>query len=244
MATIYAGTSGWAYASWKPSFYPAKLASAKFLSYYAARLNTVEVNYTFRARPTAKILAGWVLSTPPDFKFAVKAHQRITHILRLYDAAAATADFLASLAPLHEADRLGPLLFQLPPFLKCDIARLDNFLAGLPRGTRAAIEFRHESWFTDPVYQRLRQANVALCQAESEKLKTPDRATADYSYFRLRQQHYSPRELLAIRGQVNEAVRRGDVFVYFKHEDTAEGALYAESLLSRSDAASGAPPSG
>lgn len=233
MAIIYAGTSGWAYASWKPSFYPAKLASAKFLSYYATRLNTVEVNYTFRARPTTKMLAGWIASTTPHFKFAIKAHQRITHILRLHDASDATADFLASLAPLHEADRLGPVLFQLPPFLKCDLARLEGFLAVLPRGARAAMEFRHESWFTDPVYDRLRQANVALCRAESEKLKTPAVATADYSYLRLRQQDYSPRELATIRQTVAESARRGDVFVYFKHEDTPEGALYAESLLAK-----------
>ena len=231
MATIYAGTSGWAYASWKPSFYPAKLASAKFLSYYATRLNTVEVNYTFRARPTEKMLAGWAASTPPYFKFAIKAHQRITHILRLHDAGAATADFLASLRPLREADRLGPVLFQLPPFLKCDLERLEKFLAVLPRGTRAAIEFRHESWFSDAVYERLREANVALCRAESEKLKTPDVATADYSYFRLRKEDYSSRERTAIHQQVTEAARLGDVFVFFKHEDTPEGAVYAESLL-------------
>jgi len=233
MATIYAGTSGWAYASWKPSFYPAKLAAARFLSYYATRLNTVEVNYTFRARPTLKMLAGWIASTPAHFKFAVKAHQRITHILRLHDASAATADFLASLLPLREADRLGPVLFQLPPFLKCELARLENFLEALPRGIRAAMEFRHESWFVEPVYERLRGANVALCRAESEKLKTPDVATADYSYFRLRQENYSPGELAAIRAKVAKAADSGNVFAYFKHEDTPEGALYAESLLSK-----------
>jgi uncharacterized protein YecE (DUF72 family) len=239
MASIYAGTSGWAYASWKPSFYPAKLASAKFLSYYATRLNTVEVNYTFRARPTAKMLAGWVASTPSNFRFAVKAHQRITHILRLHDAGAATADFLASLVPLREAERLGPLLFQLPPFLKCDLARLEDFLKVLPHGTSAAMEFRHESWFSDPVYELLRRANVALCQAESENLKTPDVATANYSYFRLRKEDYSPRERAAIQEKVGQAARTGNVFVYFKHEDTPEGALYAESLLSKGSAGHG-----
>jgi uncharacterized protein YecE (DUF72 family) len=233
MASIYAGTSGWAYATWKPSFYPAKLAPAKFLSYYAARLNTVEVNYTFRARPTEKMLAGWIASTPPHFKFAIKAHQRITHILRLGDAGAATADFLTSLSPLHHAGRLGPVLFQLPPFLKCDIPRLENFLGILPYGTRAAIEFRHDSWFTEDVYERLRRANAALCRAESEKLKTPDVPTADFSYFRLRKGDYSPRERAAIKQKVDEAARGGDVFVYFKHEDTPEGARYAESLLGK-----------
>src|SRR5271167_285852 len=126
MARIYAGTSGWAYASWKPSFYPPKLASAKFISYYATRLNTVEVNYTFRARVSERLLAGWIQATPAHFQFAVKAHQRITHILRLHSAAAATSDFLASLEPLREAGRLGPVLFQLPPFLKCDVVLLED----------------------------------------------------------------------------------------------------------------------
>jgi uncharacterized protein YecE (DUF72 family) len=233
MASIYAGTSGWAYATWKPGFYPPKLAPAKFLGYYAARLNTVEVNYTFRARPTEKMLAGWIASTPPHFKFAIKAHQRITHILRLADAGAATADFLDSLSPLAEAGRLGPVLFQLPPFLKCDIPRLESFLGILPRRVRAAIEFRHDSWFAENVYERLRGANVALCRAESEKLKTPDLSTADFSYFRLRKEDYSSRERAAIERKVGEAAGGGDVFVYFKHEDTPEGARYAESLLAK-----------
>ena len=128
---IYAGTSGWAYPSWKPKFYPAKLASAKFLGYYATRLNSVEVNYTFRTEVTAKLLAAWIAATPADFKFAVKAHQTITHIRRLRAAATQTSKFLVSLEPLRDAGKLGPILFQLPPFLKCDIALLEEFLATL-----------------------------------------------------------------------------------------------------------------
>ncbi len=143
MARVYAGTSGWAYPSWKPDFYPPKLSSAKFLSYYSGRLNSVELNYTFRRWPTAKLLAGWVAATPPDFKFAVKAHQTITHIKRLREAAEFTKEFISSLEPLAEAGKLGPILFQLPPFLKCDVPRLSEFLAKLPRHARAAFEFRH-----------------------------------------------------------------------------------------------------
>jgi uncharacterized protein YecE (DUF72 family) len=229
---IYAGTSGWAYATWKPTFYPAKLASAKFLGYYATRLNSVEVNYTFRSEVTDKLLAAWIAATPDNFKFAVKAHQSITHIKRLRGAAALTSKFLKSLEPLREAAKLGPLLFQLPPFLKCDIALLEEFLATLPRGSRAAIEFRHASWFTDEVYERLGRANVALCEAESEKIETPEIATADFRYFRLRKEKYSPAARKAISKKVTDATRNGDVFVYFKHEDTPEGALHAESLLS------------
>lgn len=228
---IYAGTSGWAYTSWKPKFYPAKLASAKFLGYYGTRLNSVEVNYTFRTQVTEKLLAGWIAATPADFKFAVKAHQEITHVKRLRGAAAQTSRFLKSLEPLRDAGKLGPVLFQLPPFLKCDLAVLEDFLATLPRDTRAAVEFRHPSWFVDDVYDRLGRANVALCQAESDKLETPDVATADFCYLRLRKEEYSAGARKKISNRVAEAAQRGDVFVYFKHEDTPEGALYAESLL-------------
>ncbi|HTW23236.1 MAG TPA: DUF72 domain-containing protein [Candidatus Baltobacteraceae bacterium] len=231
MGKIYAGTSGWAYAGWKPDFYPAKLASAKFLGYYGTRLNSVELNYTFRRRVTEKLLSGWIVATPENFKFAVKANQRITHVLRLKDASKATLDFLGSLDPLRDEGKLGPVLFQLPPFLKCDLERLEKFLAALPGGTRAAMEFRHESWFSEDVYKLLRNANVALCQAESEKIETPAVATADYSYFRLRKEDYSPAARKALSKKVNEAASQGDVFVYFKHEDTPEGALYAEALL-------------
>ncbi len=228
---IYAGTSGWAYASWKPKFYPAKLAPAKFLAYYATRLNSVEVNYTFRSLVTRKLLAGWIAATPAQFKFAVKAHQTITHIKRLRRTAKLTSKFLASLEPLREAGKLGPVLFQLPPNLKCDIALLEDFLAGLPRHARAAMEFRNPSWFVDDVYERLRRADVALCQAESDKLETPAVATADFRYFRLRKEKYSPAARKTISKKVKDASRGGDVFVYFKHEDSPEGALYAEGLL-------------
>ena len=231
MGKIHAGTSGWAYTSWKPKFYPAKLASAKFLSYYATRLNLVEVNYTFRAQVTSKLLAGWIAATSADFKFAVKAHQEITHIKRLRGAAAQTSKFLKSLDPLRDAGKFGPVLFQLPPFLKCDIPLLEEFLATLPPETRSAMEFRHPSWFVDDVYDRLGRANVALCQAESDKLETPDVATADFCYLRLRKEKYSASARKKIGNRVAEATQRGDVFAYFKHEDTPEGALYAEELL-------------
>jgi uncharacterized protein YecE (DUF72 family) len=234
---IYAGTSGWSYATWKPDFYPAKLASAKFLSHYATRLNTVEVNYTFRRFPTEKLLRGWIEATPPTFKFAIKAHQKITHIARLRDVADFTSDFLRSLQPLDEEKKLGPVLFQLPPFLKCDVALLKNFLTTLPQTLRATFEFRHESWFSDEVYGALRAANAALCNAESEKLETPDVQTADFAYLRLRKERYSAKESKALEQRVTKLASAGDVFVYFKHEDTPEGALHAEKLLS-------APPKG
>ena len=231
MAKLYAGTSGWAYPQWKPEFYPAKLAPAKFLGYYSSRLNSVELNYTFRRFPTEKLLAGWIAATPADFKFAVKAHQNITHVKRLKDAGEWTSRFLAALGPLHEAGKLGAVLFQLPPFLRCDLPRLKDFLAQLPRDARVAFEFRHESWFTGEVFDVLRAANAALCRAESEKLETPNVQTADFTYFRLRKQSYSPNERAELTKQAVALAQKGDVFTYFKHEDTPEGALYAEELL-------------
>ena len=228
---IYAGTSGWAYSSWKPKFYPAKLSSKKFLEYYASRLNSVEVNYIFRSIPTEKLLAGWIEATPPDFKFAIKAHQSITHFKRLRDAAAVTTEFLDSLQPLRKAKKLGPVLFQLRGDFTCDVPRLRDFLKGLPRGTRAAFEFRDASWFCEEVYDALRKANVALCQAESDDLETPGVVTADFSYVRLRKPDYSPKTRAEIAKKVAGLAENGEVFAYFKHEDTPEGALYAETLL-------------
>jgi uncharacterized protein YecE (DUF72 family) len=237
MSKVYAGTSGWAYASWKPEFYPAKLASAKFLGYYATRLNSVELNYTFRRFPTGKLLTGWIEATSPDFKFAVKAHQTITHIKRLRDTSSFTADFLAALDPLREAGKLGPVLFQLPPFLKCNVSLLKDFLDRLPAQIRAAFEFRHTSWFSEEVYDLLRKADAAMCQAESEKIETPNVQTAGFAYLRLRKQDYSAKARKVLSQTVSNLSGRGDVFVYFKHEETAEGALYAEGLLAEVNAA-------
>ena len=231
MAKIYAGTSGWAYPSWKPDFYPAKLPSAKFLGHYAERLNTVEVNYTFRRFPTEKLLRGWIAATPPEFQFAVKANQKITHISRLKNVADFTSDFLGALEPLATERKLGPVLFQLPPYLKADVALLKDFLATVPRNVRSAFEFRHASWFSDDVYEALREANVALCNAESEKLETPAVQAADFAYLRLRKETYSPAERTLIASTVSDLDKRGDVYVYFKHEDTPEGALNAEQLI-------------
>jgi uncharacterized protein YecE (DUF72 family) len=233
MEHLFAGTSGWAYPSWKPNFYPPKLASNKFLQYYATRLNSVEVNYTFRRFATEKLLTGWIAATPEGFRFSVKAHQTITHVKRLRDAEEFTRSFLASLQPLAESGRLGTVLFQLPPFQKADAGLLEAFLSALPRGGRHTFEFRHESWFGDPILDLLRRFNAALCLAESEKLATPEVQTADFTYFRLRKPEYSPAERKALAEKL--AALPGDAYVYFKHEDTPEGAVYAEELLAASN---------
>lgn len=231
MAKVYAGTSGWSYPTWKPGFYPEKLAATRFLSHYATRLNTVEVNYTFRHFAADKTQNGWCAQTPEGFQFSLKAHQRITHIKRLKDAASDATSFLKSLQPLHEAGKLAFALFQLPPNLKADAGLLRDFLEGVPAG-KLAFEFRHESWFKDEVYAILKQKHVTLCIAESEKLETPDVATSDCVYYRLRKGEYSPAEQKAVAQRIGAHISAGrDVYVYFKHEDTPDGALYAEKLL-------------
>jgi len=232
MAKLYAGTSGWAYPSWKPRFYPAKLASGKFLNHYASRLNTVEVNYTFRHFATEKTQTNWNACTPPDFKFSIKAHQNITHVRRLRDAAEITRSFLASLQPLASAGKIAMVLFQLPPFLKADAPLLTDFLSSLPKAGRFSFEFRHASWFNEQIYDVLRQTNAALCLAENEKLETPNVVTADFCYYRLRKPEYSTEERQRYKETFRRQMEQGhDVFVYFKHEDTPEGAFYAEEML-------------
>jgi uncharacterized protein YecE (DUF72 family) len=169
--------------------------------------------------------------TPPGFKFAIKANQTITHIKRLRSADKATSEFIDSLLPLKEAGKLGPVLFQLPPNLKCDLPLLTDFLAGLSQGVRSAFEFRHDSWFQDGVFTILRKSNVALCLAESEELETPDVHTADFSYMRMRKEEYSDKARKLLKQKVLSLAQKGEVFVYFKHEETPECALHAEELL-------------
>ncbi|MGA2145279.1 MAG: DUF72 domain-containing protein [Bryobacteraceae bacterium] len=232
MATLYAGTSGFAYTTWKPALYPAKLPAKGFLKHYAERLNSVEINYTFRRLPAPATLASWVEATPPGFVFAVKANQRITHILRLRNAEQATEVFFRAIDPLRSARRLGPVLFQLPPNLKCDVPLLSDYLALLPKDIRHAFEFRNTSWLADPVYDLLRQHGIALCVAESEKLEIPEVITSDFVYYRLRKPEYSPEDLASIAARARELLATGrDLYLMFKHEDTPEGALNAERLL-------------
>lgn len=229
---VFAGTSGFAYPAWKPAFYPKNVAAKDFLAYYATRVNSVEINYTYRQLPKASTLEGWVRATPDGFVFSLKAHMKLTHILRLKNAAEFTEIFFRAIDPLRSARRLGPVLYQLPPNLKCDFPLLADYLALLPKDLRFTFEFRHESWLNDPVYELLGKHNVSLCVAESDKLEVPKVFTADFVYFRLRKGDYAPEDRQRIAAQVRELTSAGrDVFVFFKHEDDPSGALYAEELL-------------
>jgi uncharacterized protein YecE (DUF72 family) len=232
MPQLYAGTSGWAYPSWKPDFYPEKLAQAKFLAHYATRLNTVEVNFTFRQLVKETTIQKWIEQTPSGFRLGIKAHQVITHIKRLKGAEDFVARFLATIEPLAAAGRLGPVLFQLPPNLKADAALLEDFLKLLPRSLPAAFEFRNASWFTDSTWDLLRNARAAVCVAETETMTTPDIVTANFAYYRYRKPSYTPEERRTMVAQVESHHSAGrDVFAYFKHEETPEGALSAVELL-------------
>lgn len=229
---LYVGTSGWAYPSWKPAFYPEKLAQKKFLNYYATKLNAVEVNFTFRQLVKETTVQNWINDTSPHFVFTIKAHQVLTHIKRLKGADEFLRRFLATLEPLERAKRLGPILFQLPPNFKADQALLSEFLQALPRTVRAGFEFRHASWFDDATWQILRDRNVALCVAETEERDTPDVVTADYAYYRYRKPSYTHDERKSMVARIQEHLAAGrDVFAYFKHEETPEGALYAVDVL-------------
>lgn len=232
MAQVYVGTSGWAYPSWKPDFYPDKLAQTKFLTYYSSRLNTVEVNLTFRQLLKDTTGEKWLGQTPEDFRFAVKAHQVITHIKRLKETEDFLKRFLTTIEPLARAGKLGPVLFQLPPNLKAEATLLEDFLALIPRSVKAAFEFRHPSWLGDDVFSLLKQHNRALCVAETEERVTPDVVTADFCYYRYRKPTYSADERSAMLRRIEQHLETGrDVFAYFKHEETPQGAIYALELL-------------
>jgi uncharacterized protein YecE (DUF72 family) len=233
MAKLYAGTSGYAYPAWKPGFYPADVPASRFLQHYATRLTCVEINYTFRHMPSLRTLESWVRATPPGFMFALKAHQRITHTHRLGERAREPLEyFLGTLGPLREAGRLGPVLVQVPPSLRADIDRLARFLDQLPADVRFAFEFRDASWFTDEVYDLLRARGAALCVADTESLVAPDVVTADHTYYRLRRPGYDDLALQRLRRRADVLLADGrDVFMLFKHEEDAGGAVDAERLL-------------
>jgi uncharacterized protein YecE (DUF72 family) len=242
-AELYCGTSGFAYPSWKPDFYPEKLPSSQFLSFYASRLNAVEINYTYRRIASAATFEKWITATPDHFRFLPKAHMKITHSLKLEGAEEFTRYFLESLEPLRVAGRLGPILFQLPPSLKADRDRLAAFVRLLPRGLQSAFEFRNATWFDESIYTVLREFNVALCQAENENLETPHVVTADFVYLRLRKPDYTESELASIAWRIQQyRVTNGyPTFAIFKHEETPAGALNAERLLAAKRQAKAAP---
>ena len=229
---IWVGTSGYNYPEWRGSFYPHDLPTSKMLPYFAARFPTVEINYTFYRMPTEKLVSAWAAQTPSPYKLTLKAPRRITHDQRLKQAASLVAGFCQVAGTL--GDKLGALLFQLPPNLKKDLALFDAFLDDLPPKVCGAFEFRHPSWFDEGVWSRLAARNLALCIADSEKLSTPVRMTADYAYFRLRDEGYQPDDITRWAETIAAVTAPcRDVFVYFKHEEEGKGPEFARLLMQR-----------
>ena len=226
---VLIGTSGYNYPEWRGTFYPEKFSTNKMLAFYAERFSTVEINYTFYRMPTEKLLQGWAEGTPEAFTFTLKAPRRITHdakLQRCEDTLQAFCRTARTLGP-----KLAVLLFQLPPTFKKNVEVLAAFLELLPEGMRAAFEFRHPSWFEPDVFEALRARNVALCIADSEKLKTPVEITANFAYFRLRDEGYQQADLEQWARTIS-ALSVPDVYVYFKHEEQGLGPVFAKRLES------------
>ncbi|MCA9592574.1 MAG: DUF72 domain-containing protein [Myxococcales bacterium] len=224
---VRAGTSGFSYAGWKGSFYPEDCAASDMLAFYAGKLSTVEINNTFYRMPKADVVHGWREQVPPDFRFSLKASRRITHFSKLRDVADSVAVLFKVSAILE--DRLGAMLFQLPPFLKRDVPLLRDFLATLPHGCHAALEFRHESWFADDVFAVLSEKNAALVTGDAEKAdkSPPFVATASFGYLRLRSEDYSDAAIGEWAERIS-AQRWSEAFAFFKHED--KGPAFAARL--------------
>jgi uncharacterized protein YecE (DUF72 family) len=226
---LLAGASGYSFKEWKGTFYPETMKPDEMLAFYSARLPTVEINNTFYQMPKVPMLENWARTTPESFRFAIKASRRITHMSRLKaDSAADSVAFLyRNLASLGA--KRGPVLYQLPPFLKKDLPRLTEFLALLPEGHRAAFEFRNDSWFADDVYDALKGAGAALCLSEREDNAPPPLVeTAPWGYVRLRLENYTDEDLRAWAARLG-ATGWDEICVYFMHEPTAPA--YAQTLM-------------
>jgi len=218
--TVYVGTSGYQYKFWRGNFYPEGCKEADMLQQYGARLPTVEINNTFYRMPKRDVLVRWASQVPDAFRFSIKASRRITHMSRLKEVTQPVGFLLENVAAL--GDKLGVVLFQLPPNLRCDLARLDHLLSLLDADRRYVLEARHESWFDDAVYERLRTRDVALCMndAGEGEAAVPWIATASFGYLRLRKESYSEKELAEVAARVLGEPWR-DTFIYFKHEPQA-----------------------
>jgi uncharacterized protein YecE (DUF72 family) len=226
---LYVGTSGYSYKEWKGNFYPEKLPAKEMLSYYASRLPAVEINNTFYRLPQKSMLENWKEQVPENFRFSVKASQRITHFKRLKDVAEETRYLIEAVSVLE--DRLGVILFQLPPNMKKDFERLEMFVNQLPEGTRAAFEFRHPTWFDDDVLELLRSKNQALCTSDTDDLPATNiDKTADWGYLRLRRVEYSETNLSEWLARVRDQ-SWNEAFVFFKHEDEGTGPKLAAQFI-------------
>lgn len=228
---VYAGTSGFSYPAWRGSFYPPKLPAAAMLAHYAQRLPGVEINHTFYRMPSAEQLERWRAQVPAPFRFSLKASRRITHIKRLADCREETEYLFRAASALGE--KLGSVLFQLPPSVRVDRARLEAFLEILPRAVQVAVEFRHASWFDQPILDLLCARGLALVVTDSDEAPVHSLTrTADWAYLRLRRSGYAAAALEAWAQRLKAAGLR-EAHVFFKHEDAGAGPRLAEQFLER-----------
>jgi uncharacterized protein YecE (DUF72 family) len=226
---LYVGTSGFSYKEWKGGFYPEDLPDKEMLRYYGTQLNAVEINNTFYRLPKESLLTSWATQVPDQFRFIIKASQKITHFKRLKETGEETGYLLRIVKVLEQ--RLGVVFFQLPPNLKKDLPRLEEFLKLLSADIRCAFEFRNASWFDEEVFALLRLHNCALCVADAdEELEVPFVATADWGYLRLRKENYNGSDLKEWMNRI-QSQHWKDAFVFFKHEDAAAGPKMAKRFL-------------
>jgi uncharacterized protein YecE (DUF72 family) len=223
------GTSGFSYKEWRPGFYPADLRASEYLRFYATRFNTVEIDSTFYRMPNAKTIDGWKNATSEDFQFALKASQQITHREQLRVPSDALEFLLGSVSRLRQ--RLGYLLFQLPPYFRCDLGRLTTFLSSLTPGIRAAVEFRHDSWFRESTHDLLKEHGVALCINDNDERTTPLETTAPFTCIRLRRSHYDPALREEWQRRIHGWADAGlDVYAYLKHESSPDAPQMAREF--------------
>lgn len=228
------GTSGYAYPQWKGSFYPEKFADREMLRFYSQHFSTVEINHTFYRMPVEHAVEQWAASVPPGFQFALKASQKITHILKLRNCEDILKRFLEAASVLADGDHLGPILIQLPPTFRAELEVLESFLKLRPRSFRFVLEVRHSSWHCEETYALLRRHQTALCLAETDKDTPPEVLTADFAYVRLRREEYTPKQLSVWRQRFDAWLEQGiEVYAYCKHEDAGKAPAYARLLGSR-----------
>ena len=228
---LLAGTSGYAFKEWKGSFYPADCKDDAMLGLYSSQFPAVEINNTFYRLPKEQVLLDWAAQVPDPFTFAIKASQRITHYARLKPECLSAVEFLMKNTSLL-GRRLGPILFQLPPNLKKDFDRLRVFLDTLPLDRRFTIEFRHESWFGDDVFDVLRARDIAMCVTEQAEFASPVVATATWGYARLHKLDYDD-AMLGKWAKTIAAQPWNDAYVFFKHDEGIGSGPPAVSAFTR-----------
>jgi uncharacterized protein YecE (DUF72 family) len=230
MSRLFVGVSGFSYASWKGRFYPKELRSDDFLIYFSQRLNSVEINSSFYASPSQNVILSWAGKTGDGFRFAFKATRKITHILKLSQESTQTAlDMSKTLSVLGE--KRGPILFQLPPFLRQNIPLLENFLVNTPKITDKVFEFRHASWLVSSTFELLDRYDSGFCIAETEDLEPVFKVTGGTAYFRLRKEAYDTKMIESWAARIKKTIpSTGDTYVYLRHDETGENAELAQKL--------------